>query len=249
MQITFHNIKWAARWLPKHFRIWWHFLRCPVFTLKLLWKRIAFTATRRLVGRSIKSPLTGKYIDNVQTLICYWAIFIVRELDHPSWKKELERDRRKGTTPVVMDIGSNMGVFTDYIKYLCPQAEVLTFDPLPASNSLYKVAIGTSPSVTLHKAANGGVGAGIHAEGEAFVCPGARLDEYASKKPVLLKIDVDGMELDVLESGPEVLKNVKNVIIEFGPETRSEVIRRLGAAGLDRHCWNKTEDLIFWRSQ
>ena len=61
-----------------------------------------------------------------------------------------------------------------------------------------------------------------------------RLDDYAAEmvEPILLKIDVDGGEIDVLEGARQVLSRDCRLIVEtHSPELEKGCIERLGAMG------------------
>lgn len=213
----------ACKWVVLNIRRGWlHALQHPLFTLRLLWKRLAFTVTRRFVGETLTSPTTGEKIFNVQTLINYWNINVVRELYGP-WMDLV----RNTPSPVVVDVGSNIGQFTALIKSLNPAAIVYTVDPWPEM-APYAALYGTYHTCKALAADDRGRTLVRSREGlTASTKPGAwdgttstvetmTLDAFCASmdRITLIKIDVDGAEFDVLEAGLAACAKAKAVLIE-----------------------------------
>ena len=60
--------------------------------------------------------------------------------------------------PFVIDVGGNIGMFAIYLKGKYPDAEIVSFEPMPESAALFRqnVALHGLASVTLHEIALGG---------------------------------------------------------------------------------------------
>nr|WP_154894962.1 FkbM family methyltransferase [Paenibacillus xylanexedens] len=123
--------------------------------------------------------------------------------------------------PVIYDIGANIGNHTLYFsKYMNPET-IYAFEPVPAnfdllqrnveSNNLnnvilHNVAVGKSrkkTSVKINKNNMGECRLYDDPEGDISVIP---IDEGNYKRPNLVKIDVEGYELDVLQGMINILE-------------------------------------------
>ena len=140
--------------------------------------------------------------------------------------------------PVVIDVGANIGQFMAAIKAFHPTASVLSIEPDPDSHAQLLGNVGVRSEVTAVAAAAGaapgtltlhrhelsvmstlrpGDAAGYDAARQTRV-PVETLDSLAEGLGTidLLKIDVEGFELDVLEGAAAVLARTRFVLIEIG---------------------------------
>jgi FkbM family methyltransferase len=144
---------------------------------------------------------------------------------------------------VIFDIGANIGTWTLLAKALYPSAQVHAFEPLPSHAKQFQASIRTLSDVTLHTIALGPENgfAKLHVtdfsdassilklsdvgretwhltEVEEVRLNLYRLDEYVARNelsmPDLIKIDVQGFELEVLKGAPHVLAQTKAIIAE-----------------------------------
>jgi FkbM family methyltransferase len=143
----------------------------------------------------------------------------------------------------IYDIGANVGTWTLLAKALHPQATVEAFEPLPrhltefrrnvaqlSGTSLHEVALGASngsavmhvmdfsdASSLLPPAPMSRVHFGV-SESASVELMVRRLDDYRLEHslpiPDLLKLDVQGYELEVLRGAPQTLAAAKAVIAE-----------------------------------
>lgn len=173
---------------------------------------------------------------------------------------------RLSRAETLIDIGANKGQFSLAFRSERPRARILAFEPLPDAADIYEQVIPPSPSATLHRVAladrSGEAeffvtdrsdsssllkpGAG---QFDAFRVRGRRsitvpvrrpdecLDLAALPRPVLVKIDVQGAELDVLR-GWTALDQVDFVYVELsfvelyeGQPLASEVAAYLATRG------------------
>lgn len=187
---------------------------------------------------------------------------------HPSLPLELERELKRlqgkgvgGTTvdleasisinflqqfaiksPIVLDVGANVGEYSEALLAICPQAKIFAFEPsqhtrsklvqkfntdtrvtifpyaLSSTNSkqyLWSNTLGSGlASLTRRKLTHFGIDFNIAEEIEVIT-----LDHWAKKlnlRPDMLKIDVEGHELDVLKGSTETLQHLKVIQFEFG---------------------------------
>lgn len=143
---------------------------------------------------------------------------------------------------VAVDIGANVGTWTEGLLKARPQAKVFAFEPSGEAFEELSKKFSTTPNVRLVRAAVGNTngsatlwadtpGSGLasltkrkldhmsidfgHSENVDLVT----LDEWCGfnkVEPTLIKIDVEGHELDVLKGGLNTLKGAKVVQFEFG---------------------------------
>jgi FkbM family methyltransferase len=218
-----NHILWSIRyaWLCLR-RIPASFLWHPWFVTLLTIRRLLFTVTRRFVGPSLVSPITGETIFNVQSLINAYQIQVVRELDGP-WQTAM----RDTPAPVVFDVGSNIGQFRYYMLALNPGARVWTFDPwLEMQNyvppAMHRtVALGACmASASLYRAEVGWTATtqpGVYPKQTVQVTTEKldnEWDRIGNPQVDLLKIDVDGAEFEVLAGAKRVLEWSRFVLIE-----------------------------------
>ena len=155
----------------------------------------------------------------------------------------LDLVQRRFAPRVIYDIGANAGTWTLLARTICPQAEVHAFEPLEALHTAYHARAASVGRATLHGIALGPATADrtmyVHhfadassfiplAPAEASKWPGHlreervvhvhALDEYAASHGLppadLLKLDVQGFELEVLKGAPSTLANASAVISE-----------------------------------
>ncbi|WP_029918528.1 FkbM family methyltransferase [Nevskia soli] len=148
------------------------------------------------------------------------------------------------TCSTVVDIGANRGQFALVARHCFPDANIISFEPLSLPASLFRKVFGNDKRVTLHEAAVGVSHgeATIHisqrddsssllaitamqnaifpgtAEATTAVIQVGRLDEYVAdedlRAPALLKLDVQGYELQALVGCEDLLNQFSYVYAE-----------------------------------
>lgn len=148
----------------------------------------------------------------------------------------------------VVDVGANAGQFSAAALARWPGADVVAFEPLPRAAALLRVALARFPRAEVHQVALGASAGtvalhphryspsssvlpvapdvrGRYAwteEEPALDVPLCRLDEVLAGRelagPVLLKLDVQGYELEVLAGATEVLGQVDRLVLELAFE-------------------------------
>ena len=146
-------------------------------------------------------------------------------------------------TKVIYDVGANVGTWTLLAKSIFPASRVEAFEPLPTHHSGFESTCGALADVTLHKVALGPTNtmmllrvtdfsdassflpiasanqsiAGVKEVRQVSV-PVRRLEDYRQEMglelPDLIKLDVQGYELAVLESAANELEHCKAIITE-----------------------------------
>ncbi len=199
----------------------------PVFAIRLFAARWNYFLTRRLC-----EPITTPerfIIDTKDSLIAYWSIFVERELHHSTWVRAL----KASPLPLAVDVGSNAGVFSHYVHCLNARTEIIAFEPLPAmAERIRAMQQRTGAKLTLHQQAasrapgeawfespHGTDGTSRFASGDGngnqFKVNVTTLDEELGTCDItVMKVDVEGFELDVLAGGKETLARTAFLIIE-----------------------------------
>ncbi len=205
------------------------------------------------------SPRLRKYAKLLQNPACWPALTqgVAATLDHDV---ALGRDQ----FATVIDVGANKGQFAVYARLRWPQARLICFEPLPAPRA--KLARVTGGQAEIHACALGptpGTGQmhlATRADSSSLLALGARqksifgmaesgvlsvpiqrLDACVSlplARPSLLKIDVQGFELEVLKGATALLPEIDAVYVEVsyielyeGQALHGEIERFLEQAG------------------
>lgn len=147
---------------------------------------------------------------------------------------------------LVVDVGAGIGDFAIVAATTLDGVTVHSFEPNPITFSLAEqnlralsgsvflepVAIGTASAYHLRDVSRGPLASTSTAvsRDDAVVVPARRLDDAVPVGRVaLLKIDCEGHELDVLESGYEVLRRVDRVVVEYHRHLAPDRDRRVAA--------------------
>lgn len=171
------------------------------------------------------------------------------------------RDQRFAT---ILDVGANKGQFAAYALWRWPQARLVCFEPLPGPRArlaavtrgaaeIQACALGTADADALIHVASRADSSSMLPLGDrqkslfdmdevgTLRVPVRRLDACVSPglaRPALLKIDVQGYELEVLKGATGVLPEIDAVYVEVSYEElyvqqalAADVIGFLDAAG------------------
>ena len=144
----------------------------------------------------------------------------------------------------VVDIGANRGQFALVSRHCCPEATIISFEPLTAPAQRFHAALDGDPRVTFHEAAvgtdNGEAVMHVSAEDDSssllpmtplqetlfsgtsevatetvrIVTLDQRLSADEIRSPALLKIDVQGYELTTLRGCEALLDQFTYVYVE-----------------------------------
>lgn len=171
---------------------------------------------------------------------------------------------RLGGDPVVIDGGANIGTFACWIKWLRPQAHVIAVEPCRESIEYLRKNLqnASKPDVTVVEAALGReTNRSVMIGGEFSDCMRTTEDSGQAVAVVpladligdhvdLLKLDVEGAELDALLSAGDGLRRVHRTVLEYHQyrdnDTRlSQVIAVLEEHGFDRFSVSDQRDLAW----
>lgn len=166
--------------------------------------------------------------------------------------EEYYRFETKSPVPVIYDCGANVGTSCAYFKYRYPQSKIVAFEPndriagyllgniknnLLGNIEIINKAVWTDKN-GLDLGLDDADASSIHLEKNKTKVESVRLKDYFEKEEVvdMLKMDIEGAEVEVLKDCRESLTNVKNIFVEFHsyknePQKLSEVIDVLECAG------------------
>jgi len=163
-----------------------------------------------------------KYVDSASFLFIYEELF----------KKKIYKFNTSNKKPYIIDAGANIGLSIIYFKELYPNSEIIAFEPdenvfealehnikmMKYSDvKLVKKALWNSET-TLNFMVEGADGGRVAVKGDidrVVKVETVTLREYLNRKVDLLKIDIEGAEISVLESCNDLLSNVDRIFIEY----------------------------------
>lgn len=133
-------------------------------------------------------------------------------------------------SPVIYDVGANIGLATFYFKHLRPDATIYAFEP--SSETFRYLAVNTEhlDKVNLYKVAIAATAGEVElfagGSGKASIVRGKGISETVRTEPLtfpeidLLKMDIEGAEYSVIPDLHKrgILKNAKRVAIEIHGE-------------------------------
>lgn len=163
---------------------------------------------------------------------------------------ELEKE-----DPLIVDLGSHIGVSVVYFKMLFPKSRILAFEPIPSSFKLLEknVHLNQLENVELFEAVvapksgvlriQEPVGEGAWTSGAGIIPKGWKgiqdnreikveavgIQEIIQERIDILKMDIEGMEYEVIRNMGPNIRNVANMIIEVHPrkDHRIEEIKKI----------------------
>lgn len=155
--------------------------------------------------------------------------------------KMLQTLRRLGLRPsTVIDGGANIGQFARAAAETFPEARVLSFEALPEVAARLRTNLADCPHATPFESALGSHDGTLRffrsaydlassalpsasEDGEELEVSVGRLDTLlaseALRAPVLLKLDLQGYELEALRGAPETLARTDHVLLEIAFES------------------------------
>lgn len=164
-------------------------------------------------------------------------------LQHLDSLELLEIIKQDISTPVIFDIGANIGTWARLALAVFPDSTLECFEPLPSHISKFHEEFRNSESVQLHTVALGASNkkGSIHITSlsdasslldlsdickskynlsvkETISIDVKKLDDYiidnGLKSPDVIKLDIQGFELEALKGASETLKTTKFIISE-----------------------------------
>lgn len=204
-------------------------------SLRSIVKRIIFrpkTDTAKLIDEASRTPRYQLHDFSFRGMQ-----FLVTDFISVAWQlKEFFDDGRleftsESAAPLIYDCGANVGVSVLYFKKLYPDARIKAFEPDPKIFECLQQNISANKvtGVELHNkavwnssegvqfASEGADGGSIYFEGRKTTLPSVRLKDILSGEKYidLLKIDIEGAELEVLKDCDTELKKVRFLFVEY----------------------------------
>lgn len=189
---------------------------------KLLW--LAFLYGNRKRYKHKKLSILG-YVFHVPD--CRSFIWQFKEI----FVEEYYRFDSVNKTPVILDCGANIGTSVIYFKKLYPNARIIAFEANPDIAKILKENLDTNKITdvdVVEKAVwmnDEGIEFGLEASDASSIykeenktkVPSIRLKDYLEKENNIdmLKMDIEGAELEVLKDCKDNLSYVANMFIEF----------------------------------
>lgn len=160
--------------------------------------------------------------------------------------------------PRILDCGANTGLATLYFKKNFPHAEITAFEPDPkiAGYLRENLKLGGINDVDVVEAAvwkndgemkfqpDGADGGSLVASGEGIPVKTVDILKWMHQPIDLLKMDIEGAEMQVLEHCHPKLGNVRNIAVEYHeqrgePQYLERLLSLLSEAGFRYHVFSK----------
>lgn len=172
---------------------------------------------------------------------------------------EIYRFKSLTTAPVILDCGSNIGLSCMYFKMLYPNACIKAFEADPVIANILKNNLVRNrfddievinKAIWIHNdgvefGQEGGDGGSLNSFGEKVKVESIRLSDYLDNFEIvdLLKIDIEGAELQVIKDCRGKLNRVDNIFIEYHSwnsdiQQLSEILKILESHGFRYYLEN-----------
>ncbi|HEX2256965.1 MAG TPA: FkbM family methyltransferase [Afifellaceae bacterium] len=178
------------------------------------------------------------------------------------WNEYFVKEKYKfvagSETPLIIDAGAHIGLSVLYWKSLFPKARIIAFEPDPANFAALKANCADLSGVELHNAAVwcyagdaaftqvgsvGGFLSTLAADGSdpQLHVRTVSLRDFLQEPVDLLKLDIEGAEIDVLLYCADRLENVEQLFVEYHsfidrPQRLSAMLALLEQAGFRLHA-------------
>jgi len=150
---------------------------------------------------------------------------------------------------VILDVGANIGLAAAWFQHHYPGRPIYCFEPLAENVAMIRLncptalvkpfAVGANESrIQLQVDPDSVMASRIPCQWEthAMDCDVISLDEFAAAQSLeqvaLAKIDVEGMEVEVLQGAQDILRKTQRIVMEtHGPELHAEALVQLQRTG------------------
>jgi FkbM family methyltransferase len=193
--------------------------------------------------------------------------FLIGDVDGQDWYAGVDRlssemiflrDMVAQPGDVVLECGAHHGFFTILLAHwVGPEGHVVAFEASPKSAAFLAQNIarnGLEGRVTVEAKAVGSAAGSVRVTDESnaiavtgagaggTTVPVAPLDAYESLAPTLLKLDVEGFEIEILKGARRILEHAPKLAIEV----HVDMITRYGARASDLFQFARPEVYDFW---
>jgi FkbM family methyltransferase len=195
----------------------------------------------------------------------YWFRHSYKEI----FEEEVYKFPAATSSPLIIDCGSNIGLSLIYFCKNYPRARIISFEPdknifqtlkknvsvFNFSNSIeFKNQAVWTENTSLRFFATGGMGGSVQTQSseskEVMNVEAVRLKELLTQKVDLLKIDIEGPEVMVIQDCMPVLNNVENIFVEYhcgkGEEQKLDhLLAMLSASGFRYYIRQAYENMRY----
>ncbi|HAS42751.1 MAG TPA: FkbM family methyltransferase [Microscillaceae bacterium] len=163
----------------------------------------------------------------LQVTDCLSFIWQVKEI----FVDEAYRFQSSSAQPVIYDCGANIGTSALYFKHLYPEAKVTAFEADEKIAAVLKTNLATNQlaDVTviakavwinnegIEIATDGADGASMYGNSQKISIPSVRLKDLLAQETHIdmLKMDIEGAEVDVMLDCAKVLDKVQHLFVEY----------------------------------
>lgn len=168
------------------------------------------------------SNLEIQLVDAASFLFQYKEIF----------QKQIYKFSAQTPTPRILDCGANIGLSVIYFKQLYPESHITAFEPDPNIFAVLEQNIrqcGYTDVELANKAvwtedaalefspdgSDGGRIVQLESERQRIQVSTVRLADYLNESVDLLKMDIEGAEIEVLQTCQDGLRNVQYLFVEY----------------------------------
>jgi FkbM family methyltransferase len=241
---------------PKSIKHWARILSRPSYRkqfreMRRLWAMPSFEpTTTELLGHNFEVRDVPRFLETKS------AVF----------DGDLYRFTTTEDIPRIIDCGASVGLFVCYFKHLYPKSDVVAFEPDPNVFEVLKrncTSWGADDILLIRKAVwirestlpfrgDGKWSSRVDEEAtgdDVPRVPTCRLRDYLTQRVDLLRLDIEGAEVDVLLDCADVLGQVQNLAVDYHsifkrPQRLDELMALLTRAGFrmhfraTRHSWS-----------
>ncbi len=173
-----------------------------------------------------------KFFNRTNFLFLFKEIFIERTYQF----------KAKTNNPHIVDLGSNIGLSILFFKRLYPKSTIIGFEPdketfnLLSENisknvngvKLVNAAVGTHRGkINFYSSETKGWGMSTLESKSSTICKKVDvvpLSDYLNRKVDLLKMDIEGTEVEVICAAKDKLCNVDRIVLEYHFNQRNKII-------------------------
>ena len=188
-------------------------------------------------GSHAASTLCGKRIEITDS---FWHLHSLKEI----FAEQVYHFESATENPYILDCGANIGLSVIYFKRLYPKARIIAFEPdasifqkmsrnltafrfndvVMANEAVWRDdgVLSFSAAGSLGGRVIGSNGAVHHDCGSMVSVKATSLGKYLGERVQFLKMDIEGAEVEVLDSCAPLLKNVENLFVEYHSDPEKE---------------------------